>query len=63
MKYNELSKKSVTDLQEQEKALREDLFQLKIKHKTSQLEDKSKICSARRDVARVMTKLNELKKS
>jgi len=62
VKYSELNKKTVADLQDQSKDLREDLFRLRLKHKTQQLEDKSKICQTKKDVARVMTKLTELKK-
>ena len=61
MKYNELDKKSAAELRVQEKQLREELFQLRLKGATAQLEDKSKIRSSRRDIARVQTKLSQLK--
>lgn len=60
MKYNELNKKSEKELKEQSQELRKELFQLKLKAKTAQLDDKSKVRAVRRDIARVETKLTEL---
>lgn len=60
MKYNELNKKSVKELEEQSKELRKEMFQLKLKAKTAQLDDKSKVRAIRRDIARVETKITEL---
>lgn len=63
MKYSELSKSSAKELVAQDKELRAELFQLRLKNKTAQLEKKGKIKAVRRDIARVQTKLSELKNS
>jgi len=60
VKYNELNKKSVTELNDILKENKEELFQLKLKMSTMQLEDKHKIRAARRDIARIETKITEL---
>lgn len=60
MKYSELNKKTIDELDKQIHELREDLFQLHIKNKTNQLEDKSQIGRTRKDIARILTKRNEL---
>lgn len=60
MKYNELKNQSAKDLLEQNNELRNELFQLRLKSKTAQLENKSRLRSVRRDIARIQTKLSEL---
>lgn len=61
MKYNELSNKSPKELKDLDKKLREELFHLKIKSTTGQLEKKSQVRQVRRDVARIQTRLGSLK--
>lgn len=60
MKYKDLEKKTKDDIKGMLKKLREELFHLKIKNKTGQLEKKSQIQATRRDIARLMTKMTEL---
>lgn len=60
MKYKELKTKTVEDLKVDEKGLRAELFQLRLKHSTSQLEKKSNLCLVRRNIARIRTKMSEL---
>ncbi len=63
MKYNELKNSNKKQLVEQSKELRSELFQLKLKNKTSQLDKKSNIQSVRRDIARLQTRLSEIARS
>lgn len=62
MKYSELKQKSKSELVSQAGELRRELFQLKIKLRTSQLENKATVRQARRDVARIETCLTNLSK-
>lgn len=62
MKYEELKTKTLDDLKANEKELRAELFQLRLKHSTSQLEKKSNLRLVRKNIARIRTKINELGK-
>ena len=62
MKYNELTGKSVIELKTLARKMREELFHLKIKNTTAQLEKKNQVRIVRRDIARVQTKLTEIGK-
>lgn len=62
MKYKELEKKSLKDLQELNQKLREELFHLKLKNQTAQLTKKNQIQVVRKDIARVEQKIAELRK-
>jgi len=59
MKASELRKLSPDELQAKSTELRGELFNLKVKHSTGQLEDTARLASLRRDVARVATILRE----
>lgn len=59
MKASELRKLSPDELQTKSTELRGELFNLKVKHSTGQLEDTARLASLRRDVARVETILRE----
>ena len=61
MKYNELQNKTAAELIEQNQKLREELFHLRLKNTTAQLEKKNNINEVRRDIARIQTKLSEIK--
>ena len=63
MKYNELDKKSAKDLNSLAKELQTEMFHLRIKNKTGQLEKKHQISNIRKDIARIQTKLSELNRS
>lgn len=59
MKPAELREKSEAELSELEKELRDELFRLRMKHFTGQLQRVSDLKEKRRDVARVMTVIRE----
>lgn len=60
MKYNELKNLKVEDLAKQSDELKAELFMLRLKNKTAQLENKAKIRLVRRDIARIQTKISEI---
>lgn len=59
MKTQELRKMSVEELRKSLKEARENLFNLRFKHATAQLEKVSSLPAAKRDIARIMTILKE----
>lgn len=59
MKANELREKSASELAEMERELRDELFRLRMKHFTGQLQRVSELKEKRRDIARVMMVLGE----
>ena len=59
MKASELRDKSDSELVEQERELREELFNLRFQHATGQLENTMAIVRVKRDIARVKTLLRE----
>ncbi len=61
MKAFELRDLTVEDLQDKETALAEQLFALRLQKVTGQLDNPAKIGNVRRDLARVMTVMNEKK--
>lgn len=59
MKVNELRKLSDKDINEKIVASKKELFELRLKQSTGNLEKPSKIRELRKDVARMKTILNE----
>lgn len=59
MKASELREKSDSELIEQERDLREELFNLRFQHSTGQLENTMAIVRVKKDIARVKTALRE----
>ncbi|MEF3255508.1 MAG: 50S ribosomal protein L29 [Deferribacterales bacterium] len=59
MKAAELRKMTPSELIKKEGELREELFRLKFKLSTADLEDTSKIGKVKRDIARIKTILKE----
>jgi large subunit ribosomal protein L29 len=55
----EIRKKSISELNDELVALKEELFKLRFQHATNQLENPQKLVSVRRDIARVKTILRE----
>ena len=55
MKYSDLADKSVEELKTLLKEKKAELFTLKIKHKTMQLQNTSELRSAKKDIARINT--------
>ncbi|MBQ8743016.1 MAG: 50S ribosomal protein L29 [Clostridia bacterium] len=61
MKASEIRKMSVEELEKELAGLKEELFNLRFKHAINQLDNPHKIADVRKDIARVMTILHELK--
>lgn len=59
MKAKDLQKMSVEELNKALTESRQELFNLRFKHATAQLEKTSEIPAARRNVARIMTVLKQ----
>lgn len=59
MKAEELRKMSVEDLKKQLMELKEELFRLRFQHQINQLDNPNKIPETKRNIARVLTVLNE----
>ncbi len=59
MKASELRELSADELQAKSTELRGELFNMKVKHSTGQLEDTARMAHLRRDVARVETVIRE----
>jgi len=59
MNASELRGLSADELQAKSEELRGELFNLKVKHSTGQLEDTARLAHLRRDVARCETLLRE----
>ena len=59
MKGKELREKTVGELQELEQGFTRDLWKMRFKNFTSQLDDTAKIRKLRRDIARVKTVLTQ----
>ncbi len=59
MNAQELREKTVTELNEIETQLREELFRLRMQHYSGQLQQVSDLRQKRRDIARVKTILTE----
>lgn len=53
---------SMEDLLEQEDRLRTELFNLRVGNLTKELQNTASICEARRNLARVLTMINEAKR-
>jgi large subunit ribosomal protein L29 len=60
MKVAELREKSQEELRELEQQVRDELFRLRMKHFTGQLQNVAHIRQRKRDVARIKTVLREL---
>ena len=61
MRASDLREQTVDELQEKEGQLAEQLFALRLQKVTGQLENPAKISAVRKDLARVLTVLNEKK--
>ena len=62
MKVSELREMTDRELELKLSELREDLFHLKIKKKLGELEDVAKVRKVKRDIARILTIMNERKR-
>jgi large subunit ribosomal protein L29 len=59
MKANDFRELSLDELKAREKDLREEIFNLRFRLATGQLENTAKVSIAKRDLARLLTVLNE----
>ncbi len=59
MKANELREMTSEDLAKKLKELKEELFNMRFQHAINQLDNPHKIEDVKRDIARVMTIINE----
>ncbi len=59
MKGEELRKLAVEELVQKTRETRDELFNVRVKHSTGQLEDTSRIRALRRDIARMESILRE----
>ena len=62
MKATELRTMSAEALEEKVKELKAELFNLRFQHAINQLDNPHKMTEVKRDIARVMTVLQEMKK-
>ena len=58
---SELRNKSVADLEKELIATREDQFNLRMKHRTGQLNETNKLAAAKKKIARIKTLITEKK--
>ena len=58
MKYKEINKLSTDELKTKVNALKKDLFNFRFRKINGQLEDTAKVSLLKKDVAKVLTKLN-----
>ncbi len=61
MKASELNRMSVEALEEKLKDLKTELFNLRFQHTTNQLDNPHKLNDVKKDIARVMTVLQQKK--
>jgi large subunit ribosomal protein L29 len=61
MKFDELKDKTVAELAAQSRDLRQELFNLRLQKATAQLEKPSRLRVLRKDIARVETRISQLR--
>ena len=59
MKYKEINKLSTDELKNKVNSLKKDLFNYRFRKINGQIEDTSKISQLKRDVGKIMSKLNK----
>ena len=62
MKYTELKDSTVQELTAKSRDLRQEMFNLRLQQASSQLEKPARLRTLRRDIARIETKISELRK-
>jgi large subunit ribosomal protein L29 len=62
MKYTELKDSTVQELTAKSRDLRQEIFNLRLQQASSQLEKPARLRTIRRDIARIETKISELRK-
>ena len=61
MKNKEINKLSNDELKKKENALKKDLFNFRFRKVNGQLEDTAKVSVIKKDIAKILTKLNKEK--
>jgi len=61
MKNNEIKKMSIDELKNKSNLLKKDLFNLRFKKANGQLEDTARVSEIKKDVAKVLTQINNKK--
>ena len=62
MKYTELKDSTAQELTAKSRDLRQEIFNLRLQQASSQLEKPGRLRTIRRDIARIETKISELRK-
>ena len=62
MKYKELKDSTTEELTAKGRDLRQEIFNLRLQQASSQLEKPGRLRTIRRDIARIETKISELRK-
>ena len=62
MKMSELKDLTVAELSAKSRDLRQEIFNLRLQQASSQLEKPARLRTLRRDIARIETRLNQLRK-
>ncbi len=62
MKFSELKDQTQAELAAKSRDLRQQLFKLQLQRAASQLENTAQVRNIRRDIARVETRISELRK-
>ncbi len=63
MKFTEIKDKSIKELEELLKEKKLELFQLRVKLKTMQLQNTSEIRKTRKDIAKILTAISQKKRA
>ena len=63
MKYSELKDTTVQELTAKSRDLRQEIFNLRLQQASSQLEKPARLRTLRRDIARIETRISELRKT
>lgn len=63
MKYGELTSKTIGELNTLSNELKKEAFNLRVQKKFNQLTNTARMRACRRDVARINTRMNELKQT
>jgi large subunit ribosomal protein L29 len=63
MKYSELKDSTVPELSAKSRDLRQEIFTLRLQQAGSQLEKPARLRTLRRDIARIETRISQLRKT
>jgi len=61
MKNKEINKLSIDELKKKANALKKDLFNFRFRKVNGQMEDTAKVSFTKKDIAKILTKLNKEK--